>query len=40
MDNSAIISDEIIKSHDEETNFNEKKQYVKRKISIFCLHFY
>ena len=40
MDDSAIICDEIIESYEEETNFNEKKQPVKRKISIFYLHFY
>ena len=26
MDDSAIISDEVIESYDVETNFNEKKQ--------------
>ena len=40
MDDSPIMCDEIIKSYDDETNFNEKKQPVKRKISIFYLHFY
>ena len=45
MDNSAIICDEVIKSYDEEiktitTDFNEKRQPVKWKISIFYLHFY
>ena len=48
MDNSAIIFDENIyaeaKSNDEETkpfstNFNERKQPVKRKIYIFYLNF-
>ena len=43
MDDSAITCDEIIESYNEETktiprNFNEKKQPVKRKISIFYLH--
>ena len=33
------MCDEIIESHEEETNFNEKKQPAKRKISIFYLHF-
>ena len=42
MDDSLITCDRII---DEEiktipTNFNEKKLPVKRKISIFYLHFY
>ena len=41
MDDSATTCDEII----EETktvpaNFNEKKQSVKHKISMFHLHFY
>ena len=45
MDDSAITCDQIIKSYDDETktistNFNEKKQPVKCKISIFYLHFY
>ena len=40
MDDSAIMYDEIIDSCDDKTNFNEKKKPVKRKISIFCLHFY
>ena len=45
MDNSAIMCDKVIESYDKETktipsNFNEKKQLVKRKISIFYLHFY
>ena len=39
MDDSAIMWDEVIESYDQETNFNEKKQPVKRKISIFYLHF-
>ena len=51
-DNSVITCDEIIdadaKANDEanpnddktKTNFNEKKQSVKLKIAIFCLHFY
>ena len=33
------MCDEIIESHEEETNFNEKKQPAKCKISIFYLHF-
>ena len=40
MDDLVITSDEIIQSYEEETNFNKKKQPVKRKISIFNLHFY
>ena len=48
MDDSAIMCDEIIESYEEdaeaklydETNFNEKKQPVKSKISIFYFHFY
>ena len=40
MDDSAIMCDEIIESYNEETNFNEKKQPVKHKISISYLHFY
>ena len=40
MDDSAIMCDEIMESYEEETNFNEKKQPVKHKISIFHLHFY
>ena len=48
MDDSAIACDETIaadveaKSSDKETktNFDEKKQPVKYKISILCLHFY
>ena len=46
MEDSATTSDEIIESHDEETKavpFNEslmkRKKPVKRKISIFYLHF-
>ena len=44
MDDSAIMSDEIIESYDEEiktvpTNFNEKILLVEHKISIFYLHF-
>ena len=37
---SAIMCDKIIESYKEKTNFNEKKEPVKRKISIFYLHFY
>ena len=45
MDDSAITCDEVIESYDEEiktvpTNFNEKKQPVKCKTSIFYLHFH
>ena len=45
MDYSAIICDEVIDSYDEEiktipTNFNEKKQPVNSKISLFYLPFY
>ena len=45
MDDSVITCDEIIESYNEErkivgTNFNEKNQPVKHKISIFYLHFY
>ena len=40
MDVSAIMCDEIIEPYEEETNFNEEKQPVKCKISIFYLHFY
>ena len=44
-DNSVITCDEIIDRDAEEketipTSFNEKKQLVKHKISIFYLHFY
>ena len=35
-----IPCDEIIESYDGETNFNEKKQPVKRKTFIIYLHFY
>ena len=35
MDDSAINCDEIIESYDEETNFNERKQPSKCKVSIF-----
>ena len=40
MDDSAITSDKIIESYDNETNFYERKQPVKHKMSIFCLNFY
>ena len=40
MDDSAIICDEVIESYEEKTNFNDKKQPVEHKISIFCLHFH
>ena len=39
MDDSAITCDEIIESYNEERNFDEKKQPVNRKISIFLLAF-
>ena len=39
MDDSAIMYDEVIESYNKETNSNEKNQPVKRKISIFYLHF-
>ena len=44
MDDSAIICDELIESYNEEiktipTNFNEKIQLVKHKISILYLSF-
>ena len=37
MDDLAIIYDEIVESYEEETIFDEKKQPVKRKISIFFI---
>ena len=45
MDDSVITCDEIIESYNEETktfptNFNEKKQSVKHKISMFYFYFY
>ena len=40
MEDSAIVCDEIIESYKEKTNFNEKKQFVKHKISVFCFRFY
>ena len=45
MDDSAIISDEVMKTYYEETkivpiNFNEKNITCKTQISIFYLHFY
>ena len=45
MDDSAIICEEVIESYDAEikniaTNFNEKKEPLKRKFSIFYLHFH
>ena len=39
MDDSAIMCGESIESYDEETNL-QKRQPVKRKISIFYLRFY
>ena len=35
MDDSAIICDKVTESYDKETNFNEKKQPVRFKISNF-----
>ena len=41
MDDSVITCDEIVEETKTiPTNFNEKKQPVKHKISIFYLHFY
>ena len=40
LDDSAITFDGIIESYDEGTDFNEKKQPVKRTVSMFYLHFY
>ena len=40
MDDSAIMCDGVIESYQEETNFNEKKQPVKGKVSVIYLHFY
>ena len=40
MDDLVIMFDEIIESYEEKTNSNEKKQPVKRKISIFYFQFY
>ena len=40
MDDSVIVCDEIIEPYEEETNFDEKKQPLKCKISMFYLHFY
>ena len=48
IDDSVIPFDEIIESYDEdtksklydETNFNEKKAILKRKMFIFYLYFY
>ena len=39
MDDSTIMCDKIIEET-VPTNLNEKKQTVKRKISVFYLHFY
>ena len=36
----SVMFDEIIESYQEETNFNQKKQPVKLKISILDFHFY
>ena len=35
LDNSAIICDKVTEPYDKETNFNEKKQPVRFKISNF-----
>ena len=35
MDDSVVTFDEIVESHNEEINFNEKKATFKRKILIF-----
>ena len=40
MDDSAIMFDENIESYEEKTNFIEKKQLMKHKISILYFHFY
>ena len=40
MDDLVSMFDEIIESYEEKTNSNEKKQPVKRKISIFYFQFY
>ena len=43
MDDSATMCDEIIESYKEDAgakSYDEKKQPVKRKASIFYLHFY
>ena len=45
MDDSAITCDEVIESHDKEIELfqkvlMERKQPVKRMISILFLHFY
>ena len=45
MDDSAITCDEVIESYNKETKtilkiLLKRKQSVKRKISIFSLHFY
>ena len=40
MADSSIMCDGVINSYDEETNFNEKKQPIERKIFIFYKHVY
>ena len=43
MDDSEITCDEVIESKDEETNFNEKKEPVKREFLYFaciCINYY
>ena len=45
MDDSVIKCDQLMELYEKETkavstNFNEKKQLVKRKDSIFYLNFY
>ena len=40
MDDSAIISDKVIESYNEEINLDEKKVICLHRISIFYLLFY
>ena len=43
MDDSEITCDDVIESKDEETNFNEKKEPVKREFLYFaciCINYY
>ena len=40
MDDSAVMSDEIIESYDKETNFNEKEATCKTNTFYIYLHFY
>ena len=37
LDNSAIKCDEIVESYNEETNFNERNQPVKRKLAFLLI---